>query len=1164
MKEKKPFRDYGYRENYLDLPKIRAAKSILKSLMMRLLVTCFLLTSLMVHGFAGNLRGQSVSLSMKDATLTEVISELRRQSGYNFLVKKSLAQKIGKFSIEVKGRALEDVLDMIVVDRPVTYTIMDEIRSIIIKEDALRPSRIGQEAKLTPVSLAALPQQRVVSGQVTDGEGNPLEGVNIRVKDETAGTSSDSQGNYRLMITDANAILVFSYVGFGVVERPVVGGGEINVVLTEQEDQLEEVVVVGYGTVKKGDLTGAISQIDPTKSVEKLTSNATDILRNSVAGLYIPFSTSAKGDVNMEDALVRGTTSLKASNAPLIVLDGVIFEGDLAEISSSDIERIDVMKDASSAAVFGSRSANGVINITTKRGVVGKPTINAVMNAGLATTSFLRPVLSPQGYLDMRRTLFQYTGPREHQPGYYDDPNNLPAGVSLEQWLGYSGATGNPTDIWLKRLALQDVEIANYKAGKTIDWADYVFQRGFRQDYLASISGGTDRLTYYWSVNYTDNKGFVVGQEYQSFRSRLNLENKIANFLTIGLNAQYANRDESSIPVSWGLYRTASPYGSMFNDDGTPRYLTHDDPSYLNPFVDRAYNSNYNKFNDLNSKMYALVTLPFGITYQFNAINNFSGNRAYMHIPAAHPGNATNGSASRNNINSWLWNIENIVKWNRSFGAHSFDLTLLANAEKFQYFSDLQSNTQFSPSDVLGYHHTGAGSVPVVSSADYVRTRDALMGRLNYSFKNKYLLTTSVRRDGYSAFGQDNPHAFFPSVALAWRVSDEPFFAINPVDQLKLRVSWGANGNSAIGEYEALAVLSGGKHLYANANGSPYTVSNLIIDKMGNRGLQWEKTTAYNAGIDFSLFNYRLNGSIESYLSKTTNLLVDRSLPDVNGYETIASNLGQVNNFGIEATLNSVNLNLPGTFNWQTTLNASHNKNKIVRLYGDMVDVFDDQGNKIGTKESDDYINGWFVGRAIEAIWDYAPNGVWQVEDAELASKAGGFLPGEYRMVDVNGDGIYTELADKQFLGYSRPQFRWNMTNDFTLFEQISFSFSLHGQHGWKQNYVEKFGDERGTDYVLPYWTEENRSNKWARMSNRDGDPKPQSNYINMGFVRLSDISIGYQFSKRIVDLLHLQSLKVYGSIQNVAVWSKWPGWDPENINGPSPRYFNLGINVKL
>lgn len=1120
-------------------------------------ITILLICVLSFQSLADAL-AQKVNLNVSNQSLKSVIRLLQKQSGYSFVLEHRLLTQAEPVTLSLQNVEIKDAFPLVFANQPFSYMIEGNIVYLTPKRHATTGS-----AQTLANSYGPSLQQRVISGRVIDINGTPLAGVTVSVKGTANGTITDSDGRFTLADIPPNGIIQFSFVGMKTKEMAIGNKATLQTVMEAETIGLDEAVVIGYGTVKKSDLTGAISQIDPTKKVERLTSNATDILRNNVAGLYIPFSTSAKGDVNMGNTLIRGTTSLKASNAPLIVLDGMIFEGDLANISAGDIERIDVMKDASSAAVYGSRSANGVIQITTKKGTIGTPTINLTITAGAARPSFIRPSLSPEGYIDMRRNLLQYTAPRNNQPGYYDNPDNLPPGVSLSQWLAYSNATGDPTDIWLTRLALQDVEITNYKAGKTINWADQVFSTGLRQDYLASINGGTDRIKYYWSVNYTNNEGYVVGQEYGSVRSRLNIESKIAGFLSVGLNTQYANRDESGIQAVWRNYSRLSPYGSMFNDDGTRKYTPYDEPMVRNPLIDRDYNEAYDKSNDLSNKIYTYITLPFGITYQFNAINQFEQNRAYSHTSAAYPGNATNGEAARSNIDTWLWNVENIVKWNEDFGSHNFDLTLLANSEKYQHFSNIQSNTQFSPSDILKYHDMAAGSVPVISSDDFVRTRDALLGRLNYSFKNRYLLTASIRRDGYSAFGQDNPHAFFPSLALAWRISDEPFFSISSVNDLKLRASWGANGNSSIGEYSALATLLGNKHLYANENGAAYTVSRLVINRMANAGLQWEKTIAYNVGLDFSLFDSRLNGNLEGYLSKTTNLLVDRSLPNVTGYERIASNLGQVDNSGIEITLNSVNWNIPGHFKWQTAINASFNKNKIARLYGDMVNVYDDNGAVIGTKEADDYNNGWFIGRAIEAIWDYKPNGVWQIEDLEAANKAG-YLPGEYRMVDVNGDGIYTELADKQFLGYSRPQFRWNMMNDFTLFEHFSLSFSVYGHHGWKKNHIEKFGNERESDFVIPYWTEENRSNQWARMSNRDVIEKPQSNYIDMGFVRISDIAVGYQFPTHAAERLRVQSLKLFGSVQNAAVWSDWPGWDPENTDGPVPRFFNFGINVKL
>jgi hypothetical protein len=354
-----------------------------------------------------------------------------------------------------------------------------------------------------------------------------------------------------------------------------------------------------------------------------------------------------------------------------------------------------------------------------------------------------------------------------------------------------------------------------------------------------------------------------------------------------------------------------------------------------------------------------------------------------------------------------------------------------------------------------------------------------------------------------------------------------------------------------------------GKYLYANGNGNAYSTSILSISTLSNEDLKWEKTTSTNFGIDFGLFKSKLSGALEVYYSKTTNLLVDRSLPIITGFKSVTSNLGQINNKGVELTLNSTNTDLPNIL-WQTSFNCYLNRNKIVHLYGDIVDVYDDKGNVIGQKEVDDYENNWFIGHAVEAIWDYIPNGIWQEEDAALAYSFGGYLPGQFRIKDVNGDGQYTELADKDFLGYSKPQFYWTLANDFLFFKNISLDFTLYGQHGWKKNFTNRAGSERYSNYDWPYWTSENRSTKWARMEVTEEDIKAQPNYINMGFVRLSTISVGYTMPKKISNFLKVNSLKIYGSVQNIYVWTKWPGWDPEYTSGPAPRYFSLGVTVKL
>jgi TonB-linked SusC/RagA family outer membrane protein len=1089
-----------------------------------------------------------LSLSFSDTELSKVLDKIEMESEFFFLYNEKLLDTERKVNITADNQLITVILDDLFKGTNVKYSIVD--RKIILAPDYL-----------TSVSEQ---QQKKITGTVTQKDGTLLPGVNVAVTGSTQGTQTDIDGKYSIDVPQGAKTLQFSFIGMETQEVSIGSLSQINVIMAESAIGLEEVVVIGYGTQKKKDLTGAISQIDPTKMEGKTTSNATDLLRNSIAGLSIPFSTNPKGSIDMQNVLIRGVNSLKASNTPLIILDGMIYEGDLADISSTDIERIDVMKDASSAAIYGSRSSNGVISITTHKGKQGVPEITFTANMGFVTPSFILPVLSPEKYVEMRQNLFELVAPRVDQPGYYDNPNNLPEGVTLDQWKAYSGASGDPIDIFLARLSFQSTEVENYKKGNTIDWADKIFQTGFRQDYLTSINGGTDRINYYWSGNYTGNEGFIAGEKYKSIRSLLNLESKITNFLTVGLNAHFAHRDESSIPATLKYFPIASPYGSMYEADGkTLKYFVNDDPLAINPFAEMTYNKRYNKYKDLNSKIYFLISLPLGFTYQLNLINNFTDRRNYYHISSDNPGNFTGGYASRENTNIYSWSIDNIIKWSKIFGDHNFDLTLLANEEKWQYWYNKMENSQFIPSDILGYNNMNVGRNPQVSSNDMLSTRNALLGRLNYTLKSKYYVTLSLRRDGYSGFGKANRQAVFPSAAVAWKISEEKFFHFKPIDFLKLRLSWGANGNSSIEPYASLSSMETGKYLYANGNGNAYSTSILSVSTLSNENLKWEKTTATNFGIDFGLFKSRLSGTVELYYSKTTNLLVDRSLPIVTGFKSVVTNLGQIDNKGFELTLNSRNVDL-NNFLWQTSFNCYLNRNKIVHLYGDMVNVYDSKGNLIGQKEVDDYQNNWFIGHAVEAIWDYFPDGMWQEEDAALAYSYGGYLPGQFRNLDVNKDGQYTELADKGFLGYSKPQFYWTLNNDFLFFKNISFGFAVYGQHGWKKNFKNRAGSERLSNYDWPYWTPENRSTKWARMEVTEEDIKAQSNYIKMGFVRLSTISLSYTFNSKSTKFLHVNSLKIYGSVQNVYVWTKWPGWDPENTSGPSPRYFNLGITIKL
>ena len=594
----------------------------------------------------------------------------------------------------------------------------------------------------------------------------------------------------------------------------------------------------------------------------------------------------------------------------------------------------------------------------------------------------------------------------------------------------------------------------------------------------------------------------------------------------------------------------------------TLKLYVHDDNGSLNPFLSKAYNDKFYKASNLSSKMYAIATLPYGFTYQFNYINIVGSNKSFYHISSKNPSNTTGGFASRANDDSYYWSVENIIKWMKTFGNHNFDLTMMASAEKNQSWGNYMENTKFLPSDVLSYHNVALGGSPIISSNDEEWTRDALLGRLNYTFNSKYIITFAIRRDGYSAFGQANPRAFFPTSALAWKISDEGFYNIKPINSLKLRLSYGANGNSAIGAYDALANMGTGKYILADQNGIASTSTALTMSRLSNSSLQWEKTTAYNLGLDFGLFNDRITGSLDAYYSQTTNLLINRTLPKITGFSSVASNMGQIDNKGLELSLNSNNISIDKKFSWRTNFNTSINRNKIVHLYG----VTDENGNEI-----DDVAGKLFIGRGLDEIWDYIPNGIWQIEDKNLAYSFGGYLPGEYRMIDKNGDGKYTEVVagdwrkgDKDFVGYSKPRFQWNLINNLTFFDQFTVSITAYGFHGYKGSYLQQAGNERTSTFDLPYWTEENRSNKWMRTNMLASNSRPMSNYINMDFIRISDISAGYTVPGKITKLFKVENLNIAASIKNVFLITKWPGWDPENISGPVPRYFNLSLNVKL
>jgi TonB-linked SusC/RagA family outer membrane protein len=1038
----------------------------------------------------------------------------------------------------------------------------------------LPPAPASAESDLRPGKHVLL--DKTVSGKISSKDDNsPIPGVTVVVKGTTNGTTSDADGKYQINVEGSTSVLVFSAVGYLTQEREVGNASAIDIALATDLKTLDEVVVVGYGTVKKRDLTGAVSQVNATKLENENPQSVQDMLRGNIPGMNVGFSASAKGNSNIA---VRGTNSLAAGSSPLVVLDGAIYYGGLEDINPNDIETIDVLKDASSAAVFGAKAASGVILVTTKKGRAGKTQININSNFGVAEVAKNQPVLSPDGFVAWRQEVMRNIN-LTAQPSRFTNPNNLPSDVTLAQWLAYDGSTGDPTRVWLTRLNMQSVEIQNYLDGKSVDWYSKIFEKGFRQDHTVSLSGQNDKVSYYMSLGYLNNKGIVHGDAYSTFRGRLNLEGKVTKFLSVGINTQFADRDESQVPVNMDLAANLSPWGSEFNPDGTYKWRPNEEASGGNhPYYAPSLTMRDRGSITLNNVIFAKITLPLGFTFQTNFTPRYEDYHRYNAESSKHvEWAAEGGRASRRNTRTFTWQVDNILKWNKTVGKfHSFDVTLLANAERYRSWDDSVSNKGFAPSDILGYHNIGAGTSPIMWSNDETSTADALMARMYYTFKDKYMLTVSTRRDGYSAFGQKNPRAQFYSAALGWVFTDESFFKNNVLNYGKLRVSYGNNGNRDIGRYLALSDLVTGKYLHVNSGGTVYQVSQLYVNRMQNANLKWELTNSFNVGLDFAFFNNLIDGSLELYKSSTKDLLVNRALPDISGYSSVLDNLGQVDNKGLELNVNA-NILKRDNLSWRSTLNLQMNRNKIVHLYGTKQAIRDASGNVIGEREADDITNRWFIGHAIDEIWNYKVIGVWQTEEADAAAKYG-VKPGDHKILDVNNDGKFTN-DDKVFQGFTSPRARITWRNEFKVLKNFDVSFMMYSYLGQKGEFNQMKNrpgfPDRSSSFIFPYWTSENRNNEWARLYSSEGSATGYSVYQSKSFLRFESLAIAYTVPKNLVQKISIENLRIYGNVRNMGFISNWKFWDPENgTNGatsanlsysvPSPRIFTIGVDITL
>lgn len=984
--------------------------------------------------------------------------------------------------------------------------------------------------------------QRTVSGTVTDSKGEALIGVSILLKGTSSGAVTDIDGNYFISIHSEKDILVFSYISFSHQEIEVGNKNRIDVVLVEDTKILDEVVVVGYGTQRKSDLTGGISTLDADKIAAIPATSLGQKMQGQIAGLNIQMGNTKPGAD--QTFRVRGQKSLSGSNDPLIILNGVPFNGNMNEIDYNSVENVSVLKDASSAAIYGARAANGVILITTKTGKAGKPVVSYNGYVGIQQAEWLPNLMNGEENItllkDWRRTRIPI------------DPN----------W-------DNPSS-WLFT-ALQD----NFKNGIENDWLSATFRNALQQEHQISVAGATETSNYYLSGTFTDQNGIVKNTGYKKYNLSSNISQKIGSWLSLGVNLQLSQRDRGRETPQYSYAYRMSPYASIFDETGNyVRYPMYGETMYYSPFanIERVYDDISNgtyitSFADVKLPVSGLTyRTNLGYSYRHREIGSYYGSTTMTGEPVG-------GQAKIEDYTFGDWTWENVLRYDKDFGVNHIDFTGLYSAQK-TYSTEHFSEGKGFLSDNNAYHNIDMAQGEKTISSDKTETAMlSWMGRLNYSYKRRYLLTVTGRRDGFSAFGEgDNKWGFFPSIAAGWVISEEDFLAniSDKIDFLKIRASYGQNGNLAVSAYQTKTKLVQNDYIFGNE--AEFAGGLSANYTMGNPNLRWETTTALNVGLDFNMFNNRLSGNIDAYVSNTKDLLMWRTIPVMNGYTSMLDNVGATRNKGIDITLNSINVK-NSDFEWGTTLVVSGNTNKIVELKDP------DENNPHG---KDDPGNNWFIGQPVRVYYNYKKIGVWQIDETEAMRNTSYFgktpQPGDPKLHDSNGDGNITP-DDRVVIGSRNPSWITGLTNTFR-YKNISFSVFLNGVFGaWHENETVKFERmlfDKNTNYIrgVNYWTPENPSNDYPRLGYVNN---AVSYFIKSDYLRIQDINLAYQFSSNLVQKIGVQGLKTYVNVQNLHTFSGakkfTPNLEYRNASGgetysldsgiyPSQRVFILGINL--
>jgi len=1159
----------------------------------------FLITSTLSLLASGSYsQNTRVSLNLKSVSVKDALKAIENSSEFFFIYNNELIDVNRKVDITVKDQKISDILSKIFDAKDVEITVVD--RKII----------------LAPTSMGEQQQGKKVSGKVTDSKGSSLPGVSVILKGTTTGVMTDNNGSYSLSNVFENAILQFSFVGMESQEILVSGKAILNVTLTEETVGLAEVMVVGYGTIKKRDVSTSISSVSSEELKNRPLTNFAMGISGLMPGVVVQNTNSAPG--GGQTITIRGVSSLNASNSPLYVVDGFAMpdgfnylESPINSISPSDIESIEVLKDASSSAIYGTRAANGVILITTKKGKSGKPKINFSYSTGVQSSLDKVKMLSGKDFL-------QYMGESRDNAYILQDPNNGNDNPNAALW-----SRTDPTNVrianWDKSPTsdgFHQMYLANSLFNRWIsltdtlshspyntDWQNVLLRHGKIRDYQISLNGGTENVKYYMSGGYYKNDGLDQVSGYERFSLRTNLEANVTKWLKVGLtlnptlentsvlaNSTSSNSTTNPFLATLGLPPTLSPYLS----NGTPDPF---DVSINSPWGWNFYGNenpllsikrqDKRKTIKVFSALNAEVKFMKDLIWKTDLQSQYQRwDRSYFSpsiIPQAGLGyTSPSQSAGTAQGNDRLYtSLTSVLTYMKTFKSHSLTAMVGMSVESTAYSSFGITKYDF-PTDVLT---TLNQAITIKSQTDVTtnKSSESMMGtfgRLMYNYSSKYYLTASVRRDASSKFGSNNRWGVFPSLSAAWRISDEKFF--KPLrfiaNDVKLRGGWGIVGNAGISNYLFSPSLSASTYLMG-ANGA---TASFVNSGMPNANLSWETSKESGIGADFQFLNNRIGFTIDYYYRLTDNMLYNLPLLSITGFSGTMTNIGSMRNRGFEYQLNT--RNLTGEFKWSTNFNLSYNRSLVLSLSGLPTDNIIAGNNRTAVgKPLDVMYGGLFLG-PYKNWEDVKTSPIMGSTTATWKTRSN---PGDPKFADINGDGII-DASDQTVLGRTDPDYIFGIGNTF---EYKGFDLTIHF-NGWvgglinAQNMTGLFTLGNGTqnvsqDYFDNYWRPDNTNAKYAMPSRKSFAGNIASGMAVFSATRytIDNFVFGYTFGNKLLNKAHLGSLRMYLNIQNLYQWKVYPGYNVENTTSsasatssqgsntgsyPTPRTVSFGINLGL